>query len=200
MKQSVLIVLAAMIPSLALSQSTFQFINRHLPSGIDAPVFDAFGNRLSGTNYVAILYGGPTVDWLTVAWEDVPHQPMPPVPFTFMPGGQSGYFNYDGFQSDFVEIRTVSCGGIAWLQVRAWDVRLGATYEEVVNLGLGGYGESNLFQKQGGMNCGPFVSSPSPLIGLESFALREVIPEPSATLLLLLSLPALLFLRRRRSP
>ena len=116
-----------------------------------------------------------------------------------MPGGQIGYFNYSGFQAGYVAIPTVSCGGIAWLQVRAWDAGLGATYEEVVNLGLGGYGESNLFQKRGGIACGPTVSPPEPLIGLQSFALREVIPEPGSTLLLLLGLPVLLFFRRRRS-
>src|SRR4051812_24987226 len=41
------------------AQSTFGFVN-YLPSvGINAPVFNADGSRLSGADFVAVLYGGP---------------------------------------------------------------------------------------------------------------------------------------------
>jgi len=173
-------------------QSSFQFRNYRPSIGLDAPVFDSAGNRLAGTNYLVILYGGPTVDSLAPAWRG--SFVMAPAPFTFMPGGQSGYFS-----ESFVYIPSVSCGGVAWLQVRAWDAHLGTSYEEAVSQDLGGYGESNLFQKQGGYYCG-LPGLPEPLTGLQSFALRDVIPEPSSTLLLLLGLPALFFLRRRRFP
>ena len=51
-----------------------------------------------------------------------------------------------------------------------WDARLGASYEEVVSLGIGGYGGSNLFQKYGG-ELPPCVGAPtaaSLLLGLEA--------------------------------
>ena len=42
----------------ALSQSSFAFRNYNPGVGLDAPMFDEGGNRLFGTNYLAILYGG----------------------------------------------------------------------------------------------------------------------------------------------
>lgn len=177
------------------SQSSFSFRNL-VPPVIDAPVFDAAGNRLAGTNYLAMLYGGPAINSLEPAWAETGTD-MAPVPFTYAPTDQAGYFSQNGATI----IGNVPCAGVAWLQVRAWDAQLGPTYEDVVNLGLGGYGESNLFQEQGGKPPGFCLGSPSPselLHGLQSFALREVIPEPGSMLLMLLALPALLFCRRHR--
>jgi hypothetical protein len=78
---------------------------------IDAPVFDATGNRLEGTNYVAMLYGGRTTDSLAPAWF-LEGYPMAPVPFTrYSVSGQAGYFWYPGW----VEIMTVGGSGTAWL-------------------------------------------------------------------------------------
>jgi hypothetical protein len=116
-----------------------------------------------------------------------------PIPFIFMPEGQAGYFR-DGI----VEVRDVPCLVPLWLQVRAWDTRLGSSYEQVVNLDLGGYGQSALFQLEGANFCDPNPPPPPHLIGLQSFSLLPVIPEPSPIWLLLLGLP-LLALRRRRS-
>ena len=59
-------------------------------------------------------------------------------------------------------------GGYAWLQVRAWDARLGATYEEVMALGIGGYGESPLFYAQGSNPFKTLPEAPAPFIGLGS--------------------------------
>jgi hypothetical protein len=117
--------------------------------------------------------------------------PMPPIPFTFLAGGQSGYFT----AGSYVQITNV-CGGPAWLQVLAWDARLGASYDDVVALGVGGYGQSTLFQLHGSDICMPNPPPVPPLVGLQSFSL---VPEPSPVLLLLLGLPGLLlFCRRRR--
>jgi PEP-CTERM motif-containing protein len=161
-----------------LAQSTFIFVNYAPGADIDAPVFDAAGNRLSGTNYLAILYGGPSPESLQPASTGNPV--MSPVPFTYTPNGQEGYFGSGGF----VIVNNVDCGAYAWLQVRAWDARLGATYDEVARLGLGGYGESALFYTYGGeIACSPTGRNSQALRGLESFSLRPI-PEPGPWALL----------------
>jgi hypothetical protein len=60
------------------------------------------------------------------------------------------------------------------LLVRAWDSRLGETFEQVLELGIGGYGESDLFRVK--------VEPPGArqihrLTGLESFSLLPMAPE-----------------------
>ncbi len=76
---------------------------------------------------------------------------------------------------------------------------MGGTYEEVAALGLGGYGESPLFYAQGGTPLG-LPGPPGPLIGLESFSLRAVVPEPSTWALLALGGAFLGWATRRRPP
>jgi hypothetical protein len=167
--------------------ASYIFCN-YYPPEIDAPVFNSAGNRLDGTNYVAMLYGGRTTDSLAPAWF-LGGYPMAPVPFTdYSLSGQAGYFWYPGW----MEIMTVGGISLAWLQVKAWDARLASTYEEAVSLGLGGYGESSLFQKFGG-DSGGFPAFPEPLIGLQSFSLLPVIPEPSSIILFIFGLAFLLY-------
>ena len=165
-----------------LGQSTFEFDNFVPTSSIDAPIFDAQGVPLAGSDYLAELFGGVATNSLARAISFGSR-----VMVSFLTGPGAGYF-----QVAFVEIPSVPGNGLAWLQVKAWDARLGATYEEVASRGLGGYGESSLFFAQGG-SSGPNPTLPGPLLGLQSFSLREVVPEPSAALLLLLALPWLLF-------
>ena len=187
--KAILVIGAVLWAERVRSQSTFIF-NNYVPfDGIDAPVFDAQGNRLSGQNYVAILYGGLTTDSLAPAWDEVNFHVMAQIPFTFMPGGQDGYFRYSGY----VQVSTVPAGVLAWIQVRAWDTRLGGTYDEVRTLGMGGYGESPLFQAMGGDPSGGVPGLPQPLMGLQSFSLRPVVPEPGTVLLLAAGLSLLLF-------
>jgi hypothetical protein len=159
------------------AQEAFVFQNYNASYGLDAPVFDALGNRLAGTSYVAVLLGGPTPDALALATSSG-GVPMPPIPFTAMGGGQSGYFT----TGSAVYVRDV-CGLPAWLEVRAWDARLGSSYDEVVALGLGGYGQSALFQLHGSDVCLPNPPPPPALVGLQSFSL---VPEPSTWALLAL--------------
>jgi hypothetical protein len=163
----------------ALGQGTFYFQNSYLQFGVDAPVFDAVGNRLEGPSYMAMLYGAATEDSL---------QPIVPA-VSFLSGINAGYFG-GGVRA----VNGVLPGQEAWLEVRAWDARLGSTYEAVVALGIGGYGQSSLFHAQSGGIGGGVPTLPAPLIGLQSFSL---VPEPSAVVLLLLGLP-LLLLRKRR--
>ncbi len=182
-----IIVITILWVQCAFGQATFLFWN-YVPSyGIDAPVFDAAGNRLSGSHYVAVLYGGPTPDALVLARGGAAS--MAPVPFIRTYNGQVGYFA-EGEAAMFL---TVPGLGFAWLQVRAWDLRLGQTYDEVASLGLGGYGQSSLFLAQGG-DAGSLTPA-RPLVGLESFSL---VPEPSTWALLALGTGIIFWRYRRR--
>jgi len=173
----------------AYSQGTFLMSNYDPVVGVDAPIFDGGGIPLAGADYLAALYAGPSPNSLQPAV--LASGPKPGVPFSS--GVDAGYFFTYG---DYMVANNVFGGSYAWLQVVAWDARLGATYEDVVNLGIGGYGQSPLFYalSGGGATLPP---PPNPLIGLQSFSLLPVIPEPSATLILLVGLP-LLFRRFRR--
>lgn len=173
--------------SVARGQATFQLQNRNPFAGVDAPVFDAQGLPLAGTNYLVELWGGATVDSLRPAADYYYGGGRLIVPFD-----TRGYFStfHAGSVSD------VPGGSFAWLQLRAWDARLGQTYEDVLALDLGGYGASPVFYALGG-NPGSLVP-PGPLTGLQSFSLRAVVPEPGSVLLLVLGLPLLLVCLRRR--
>ena len=85
------------------------------------------------------------------------------------------------------------------MQVRAWDARLGPTYEQVAALGLGGYGESPTFFAQGSNPFADPPQPPAPLIGLQSFRLRPIIPEPTSWVLLTLVGMTLLWAKKRRT-
>src|SRR5690242_16604028 len=83
------------------AQSTFFFVN-FVPGFVDAPVFDAFGNPLSGTNYLAMLYGGDSVDSLQPATIPNSSQVITPVPFTYLKlPSSTGYFNYTGLHTPY---------------------------------------------------------------------------------------------------
>ena len=183
----VMLTLLATFPG--LGQSGFWLNNGE----VNAPVYDAQGMPLSGANYLAELWGGNTPDSLTPALAYYSRQRVI-VPFV-SPGGP-GYFldTYAGRdQADHPTVLSVPASGMAWLEVRAWDLRLGATYESVAVLGLGGYGESLPFYANG-IDPLDLLSPPAPLIGLQSFSLRPI-PEPDAAGLLLLG--ALLLLLRK---
>jgi hypothetical protein len=160
-----------------LAQGSFRLQNLDPGNGIDAPVFDAEGNRLSGANYAAELWGGavsnslsPTLDLQSGLRLSLP----------FREGLAAGYFG-----TATVVVWAVPGGASAWVQVRAWDARLGSTYEQVTQLGIGGYGESTVFYTRSGDPTG-LPTLPAPLTGLQSFSLLPVVPEPSTWALLAL--------------
>jgi len=174
--------LNVLVTHAVLGQSSFRLAN-YAPPFIDAPVFNAEGFRLDGSDYLAELWGGATPDSLVPAIAPFSNQR---VIVPFRSGSSAGRFfdTYDGRDgSDSPSILAVPPGGSAWLQVRAWDARLGATYEDVLALGIGGYGSSPLFYATGG-NPYDLLGIPPPLIGLQSFSLAAVVPEPSTWALL----------------
>jgi len=212
--------LAMFLPGTIVGQATFQLQNLNPSYGIDAPVFDAEGLPLAGTEYRAELWGAATPDALVPAVNLRLNETRLTVPFlkaclknptkrrvgarglqemaenlgfcrpSPLTGRISKHALSDGYffsTESFLAVPSTATGGggYAWLQVRAWDARIGSTYEEVAALGIGGYGESPLFYAPGG---DPFVipaTPPGPLIGLQSFSLRPV-PEPSTWALLAL--------------
>ncbi len=161
------------------AQGIFELKNINPAYGVDAPVFDAGGVPLAGSNYLAELWGGATPDSLVPGLDENQARHRVITPFF-----SDGYFLET---TGVIVLETTPPSSLdAWLQVRAWDARLGATYEDVVALGLGGYGESPLFFARGSpISPNPFL--PAPLIGLESFSLREVVPEPRSWALLTLA-------------
>jgi hypothetical protein len=89
------IILFALISSAsAHGDASFVFRN-YVPPEVAAPVFDSSGNRLSGTHYVAVLYGGRTPDSLTLA--RLGATDMPPESLTAVFNGQEGYFSTPGY-------------------------------------------------------------------------------------------------------
>jgi hypothetical protein len=167
------------------AQGTFVFANYvSSPEGVlvDAPVFDADGLPLYGTKYLAELYGGNAPDNLQPAGEAGQRIR---VPFTYTVSGASGYFRYAGA----VSVSTIPSGGFGWIQVRAWDAELGASYEEVAALGRAGYGASEVFGAWAGGGSANPPFPPEPLVGLRSF---QLVPEPGMGLLVLGGLAILL--------
>ena len=128
------------------------FANRG--SDLDVPIFDVDGTTpLSGQNYRAQLYAGPTIG-------------------TVAPVGPSVAFQTNGYFFGGVRvIQTVVAGQRAYLQVRAWDHLGGTNYETAVASGAK-VGSSTLFSlTTGGDGLPP--TQPSELKGLESFRLSK---------------------------
>ena len=190
MQTCLLTVLCLGLASSVCGQGYFVFDN-HRPPLVDAPVLDAIGNRLSGPEYLARLYVGPAPDSLQPVVRHL-GDPNPLAIQPFRSGIAAGYIVPEGVRAE-----NVAGGTLVWVQMRAWDASLGGTYEQAVQAGLGGYGESNLFETRAGVVEGAGTRFEF-LVGLESFSLRTVIPEPSALSLLLLAAPVLWLANRQR--
>ena len=130
------------------------------------PVLDAQGTPLADTNFLAELWGSATTDSLAplLSYNEPRHRVL--ARFSDVLPGH--------FRADEISVLdTVQLGERAWLQVRVWDSRLGATYEQVAARGIGGFGESPLFYGQGQRRCDP-PCIPGDLAGLQSFQVRTM--------------------------
>jgi hypothetical protein len=149
-------------------QGTVNFANLVIVDGVrivDAPVRDTGGTLLSGSMFAAQLYAGPGTGSLSPVG----------APESFLTGPAAGYFS-----SGVRTIDVVQPGQFVFVQVKAWNLASGATYE------MASFGGASLpIQIQtGGLNGAP----PANLIGLQPFCFVTIggtpcIPEPSTWLL-----------------
>ncbi|MCL5098977.1 MAG: hypothetical protein M1608_15865 [Candidatus Omnitrophica bacterium] len=167
----VILCLLIQCPYVSYGQGTYYFSN-YVPSlGLDSPVFASDGERLSGPNYLAALYAGPNMDSLTLV-DTAP----------FLTGAMAGYFRDPG-----QVFAPVAAGDFGWLQVTAWDARLGPTFEAAKARDIGGYGYSAVFQQQSG-GAGAPPTLPAALLGMKSFRLLLEVPESNTVVLFVFGL------------
>jgi hypothetical protein len=152
-----IMVLAVLPATAALPQGLLDFAN--LEVGVNAPIYDIDGTTpLAGPGFLAGLYAAPVGQSLAPVGG--------PVPFlTTVPG----YFRGGSWM-----VPGVPAGHTAVLQVVAWRASDGPTYALANHPGAH-VGSSDLLEVPLAGGAQP----PSALIGLQSFSLHEVVPEPS---------------------
>jgi hypothetical protein len=185
MKRALIIIAAVLASVTAYAQGTINFQNRDTANGIAAPVYilEVGGEKCDGDAFLAQLYAGPSG-----AAEDALVGTGPIV--NFRSGAPAGYVNVGAESSR--AIAGVDWGQVAAVQIRAWSATY-ATYEEAAASTDALIGSSIVLEIATAASA---LNTPSPMIGLESFAVVPV-PEPSTIALGLLG-AAFLLLRRRK--
>jgi hypothetical protein len=158
----------------AVAQGTILFANRVPQAGIDASVYDGItGIPLEGPWWLAQLYAGSANS----------ESSLSPVgsPTPFQTGQIPGYW-----EPVVVAVPGIGEGEKVWLQAHVWSSWFGATWEDArakpVGQANGLFGSSL-----------PLVdvllggSEPTPMVGLESFAVFPI-PEPSSMWLIVMGL------------
>ncbi|MCL5098643.1 MAG: PEP-CTERM sorting domain-containing protein [Candidatus Omnitrophica bacterium] len=184
MKKRIVIAACLLATVAAYAQGAINFSN-HVPyMGVDAPIFAIDGmTKLAGTGYLAELYAGRTTDTLVPIGDPLP----------FRTGDLAGYLVAGPPASPTDPLRIVpgiTGGVVATVQVRAWDVSTGATWDAATIRGQSVH--LTLTLGFGGLPPVP----PADLLGLRSFSL-QVVPEPSTMALGLLGACLLLLWRRK---
>ena len=143
--------------------ASIDFRNMTLSGGgkFSAPIYDVDGfTPLSGSNFVAQLYGGHTADSLRPVGNPSP----------FFAGFRAGFF-----VPSTVVLPDIEPGDVSFFQVRAWEIASGASYEQARAFG-GRFGRSEIMQLVlPGSPAGP-PPVPSTLTGLQSFQLQTGVP------------------------
>ncbi len=165
----------------AHSQGTVSF------SDYWARVYEADGvTRLSGPQFQAGLLAGPSATSLaSIATTG------------FLTGNAAGFFD-GGTQT----INTVLPGNEAWIQVRAWNTALGASFLQAEASGLpNAWWESPLMTVfTGGVLSGAGPTPPAVLFGLGTSPVYLNVPEPSAFALAALGASVVLVRIWRKTP
>jgi hypothetical protein len=161
--------------SVALGQGTVGFRNQigSQSQFLDVPFFDEKSVRLEGSNYVAQLYYWTNEEGFRPAAGN-------PLPFS-----TNGYF-----YGTVVYLLAPECGS-AWVQVRAWAVAGGPSFEEAALAGAWTGVSSILFLNSLGSPSRPENCGPPALVGLkypgnpvvvQAPQSRAVLPGEAATL------------------
>ena len=189
MKKALIAFCSLMVAVGAFAQGAVNFAGR-VVGVYDAPVSVGAG-KASGTDYLVQLYAGATSTSLASVGAPVP----------FRTGAAAGYWTGAA--------RTIPAGqtaadGTSQVQVRAWAVAAGATYEAALG-SKGGFGFSNIISVTGAIA----PSVPANLVGLTAFSISAIggagpgpgpgtdTPEPSTLALGAIGGLALLLRRRK---
>ncbi len=188
MKTILLTVVVALVSVHRVSaQGVFELANHSSMADVNAPLYDWTGALLSGPDWRVELYGGAKSDSLS-----------PTVAFGLNTRVVVSLYRPGYFPGPGVVVPSVRPFDWAWLQVKVWNAQLGADYESAVARGLGGYGESALFSAQGRDPLVEPPDLPGPLLGLQSFSVSQLVPEPGVWTLLLVGGTSLWLVCRRR--
>jgi hypothetical protein len=174
MKHLAIALTALMAAASAYAQGTVNFATR-ITGSVDARVFNADATPVGSTVW-GQLYSGDTALGSPVAFRDTP-------------AAAQGYITSGGT----VEIPGVASGATASVKLVAWAASSGASYAAAKASGLGGVGESAAITVTAGGGTLP----PGNLVGLATFNLSPIVPEPSIAALGLLG-AGLLVLRRKK--
>jgi len=183
-----LLLLSGLMVAALGAQAQGTLVAANFAPGVDAPVFDARVTpavRAAGSAFAAQIYIGPAgvTNPLLLNTNGVGGTTTP-----FQSGAGAGYF-LGGSRTIAGQAATT----ILTVQVRAWATSGGAvtSWEQAGPLARG---ESNLIQ----VTLGGGTTPPPNLLGLTSFSIGTVIPEPSSIALGLLGLGAIVLFRRRK--
>src|SRR6185437_3220783 len=161
-KNIVTVVAYSLACGIVLGQAGVYFRNQ-IPGqigAVDAPFFDDLGVLLTGTNYVAELYAWKTGEGFLSAGT--------PVPFA-----TNGYFYGNTVVVDFL----FGCLA-AWVQVRAWNLQGGPTFEQAALAGAWTGVSEVLFLPQTGTPERPEACPSAVLIGLTYPGTPIVVRQP----------------------
>jgi len=193
---------------LAITATIFTALNLHAQGTVNFGSVSAGGITngrtrmpVSGTTFRASLYYLPYVEGAPMPRSEDFVLALRPDTISILPTGEFAA----GTRSTPA---TTMPRGIAWFQVKAWEVAFGTSYEEVVRnpININGraalIGTSNIVKVRTGdgttLAPGSLVATPEPGFGgLRGFFL-PIIPEPSTIGLGLLGVAALVLVRPRK--
>jgi len=163
----------------ALGQGAFSAQNAG--AGLTAPVTAIDLGGYAGSGYYAQVWAAAPGGTLASVTE--------PIPFRDTAAGDGSGIFIGGIGT----VPGVAGGSPADFQVVAWDSTLGDDYTAAVAAGMGGVGASDQFS----VTLTEAPATPALLVGLTSFSVSAIIPEPSVAALGLLG-AGLLLIRRKK--
>jgi len=182
MKHCLVTLAALVVAASSFAQGTVTFHNKI--GSVDARVYYGNNTTPADSTIVAQLYAAAPGGTLAAVGGTIP--------FRSTPEAGKGYLNTTGVDTTR-NIPGVAEGGSAQVKVVAWVASLGSSYEAVKALNQGGFGESGVIT----VATGGGIQLPGQLVGLQSFTVASIVPEPSIAALGLLG-AGLLLIRRKK--